>query len=231
MTDPSPQASCARPGEAARGWGLYLVDQIAHRWGISARRPAPRYWFELGPSRETVCTTACGNRIGSSPRNWPRRKALPLSAGESRRPTEERERCLEPKFIPPLRRTFVRSDRRPGGPRHRRRVMAGTAAFVCPTGDMPHEVSLAERHALIILSHRGWAVRVVGGHASPLRQLPWWPRGLVLRIPRGSSDPVLYSIGRVPPGSSRPGDLLIRPSPPAASTPRSTARLRGAQLG
>ena len=28
------------------GWGLYLVDQLASRWGID-RSPPPRVWFEI----------------------------------------------------------------------------------------------------------------------------------------------------------------------------------------
>jgi signal transduction histidine kinase len=78
-------------------------------------------------------------------------------------------------------------------------LMAGTAAFVALTGDMPHEVSLAERHALIILipiavglyawsegAHRRFGrLLVVAGVA-------WFFASLA-----GSSEPVLYSIGRV----------------------------------
>jgi len=28
------------------GWGLYLVDQLADRWGVS-REEATRVWFEI----------------------------------------------------------------------------------------------------------------------------------------------------------------------------------------
>jgi len=39
-----------RPSPGAEsGWGLYLVDRIASRWGTSFGRPA-RYWFELEPA-------------------------------------------------------------------------------------------------------------------------------------------------------------------------------------
>ena len=78
-------------------------------------------------------------------------------------------------------------------------LMAGTAAALALTGDMPHAVSLAERHALIILipiavglyawsegTHRRFGrLLVVAGVA-------WFFASLA-----GSSDPVLYSIGRV----------------------------------
>lgn len=78
-------------------------------------------------------------------------------------------------------------------------LMAGTAALIALTGDMPHEVSLAERHALNILipiavglyawsegTHRRFGrLLVVAGVA-------WFFASLA-----GSSDPVLYSIGRV----------------------------------
>jgi anti-sigma regulatory factor (Ser/Thr protein kinase) len=35
-----------RPG----GWGLYLVDRIADRWGVAARDRMNRVWFEIDPA-------------------------------------------------------------------------------------------------------------------------------------------------------------------------------------
>jgi anti-sigma regulatory factor (Ser/Thr protein kinase) len=29
------------------GWGLYLVDQMADRWGVAREDAATRVWFEL----------------------------------------------------------------------------------------------------------------------------------------------------------------------------------------
>jgi anti-sigma regulatory factor (Ser/Thr protein kinase) len=29
------------------GWGLFLVERLAHRWGIGREGPATRVWFEL----------------------------------------------------------------------------------------------------------------------------------------------------------------------------------------
>jgi anti-sigma regulatory factor (Ser/Thr protein kinase) len=31
----------------ASGWGLYLVDRLADRWGVSREESATRVWFEL----------------------------------------------------------------------------------------------------------------------------------------------------------------------------------------
>lgn len=43
-----PMAGAIRPSPGAEsGWGLYLVDRLATRWG----RGQGRYWFELGLDR------------------------------------------------------------------------------------------------------------------------------------------------------------------------------------
>ena len=34
-------------GNEAGGWGLFLVDQIADRWGVDSRTPGSRIWFEI----------------------------------------------------------------------------------------------------------------------------------------------------------------------------------------
>jgi serine/threonine-protein kinase RsbW len=45
-----PVAGSIRPDPGAQsGWGLYLVDQIASRWGTNLDG-RPGYWFELEPS-------------------------------------------------------------------------------------------------------------------------------------------------------------------------------------
>jgi anti-sigma regulatory factor (Ser/Thr protein kinase) len=51
VTDPSPASEFgARAGEGGQGgWGLYLVDQIAHRWGIKRTPVSTKVWFELRP--------------------------------------------------------------------------------------------------------------------------------------------------------------------------------------
>ena len=51
VTDPSPASEFgARAGEGGKGgWGLYLVDQIAHRWGIKRTPSSTKVWFELRP--------------------------------------------------------------------------------------------------------------------------------------------------------------------------------------
>lgn len=52
VTDPGP-THCdfsARSGEGGEGgWGLYLVDQIAHRWGVQRTPFSTKVWFELRP--------------------------------------------------------------------------------------------------------------------------------------------------------------------------------------
>jgi anti-sigma regulatory factor (Ser/Thr protein kinase) len=45
---PAAVAGSIRPGPGAEsGWGLYLVDRLASRWGTAAGS----YWFELQPER------------------------------------------------------------------------------------------------------------------------------------------------------------------------------------
>jgi anti-sigma regulatory factor (Ser/Thr protein kinase) len=34
-------------GDSAGGWGLFLVDQVAERWGVSPASQGTRVWFEL----------------------------------------------------------------------------------------------------------------------------------------------------------------------------------------
>jgi anti-sigma regulatory factor (Ser/Thr protein kinase) len=37
-----------RRGDAVEsGWGLFMVERLAHRWGIGRDGPATRVWFEL----------------------------------------------------------------------------------------------------------------------------------------------------------------------------------------
>jgi len=35
------------PGTDGSGWGLFLVERLAHRWGVSQHEHATRVWFEL----------------------------------------------------------------------------------------------------------------------------------------------------------------------------------------
>src|SRR4051794_22787683 len=41
----TPQASPPNPGRAG-GWGLYMVDELASRWGV-LEGPGTRVWFEI----------------------------------------------------------------------------------------------------------------------------------------------------------------------------------------
>jgi anti-sigma regulatory factor (Ser/Thr protein kinase) len=36
-----------RSGDDDTGWGLYLVQRLAHRWGVQHDGPSKRVWFEL----------------------------------------------------------------------------------------------------------------------------------------------------------------------------------------
>jgi signal transduction histidine kinase len=78
-------------------------------------------------------------------------------------------------------------------------ILAGTAAAIALTGDMPHDVSLAERHALIIaipmaVGLYAWAEGTHRrfGRLLVLAGVAWFFAAL-----SGSSDSVLYSVGRV----------------------------------
>jgi anti-sigma regulatory factor (Ser/Thr protein kinase) len=39
-------AGTGQPGTES-GWGLFLVERLAHRWGVSQARDSARVWFEL----------------------------------------------------------------------------------------------------------------------------------------------------------------------------------------
>jgi anti-sigma regulatory factor (Ser/Thr protein kinase) len=36
-----------KPGTEASGWGLFLVERLAQRWGVSQQGDATKVWFEL----------------------------------------------------------------------------------------------------------------------------------------------------------------------------------------
>jgi anti-sigma regulatory factor (Ser/Thr protein kinase) len=50
VTDPGPgfdPASTGTPREDHSGWGLFLVERLAKRWGVTTAGQATRVWFEL----------------------------------------------------------------------------------------------------------------------------------------------------------------------------------------
>jgi anti-sigma regulatory factor (Ser/Thr protein kinase) len=50
VTDEGPGFDPAAAGPTANdegGWGLFLVERLAHRWGVSREDRATRVWFEL----------------------------------------------------------------------------------------------------------------------------------------------------------------------------------------
>jgi anti-sigma regulatory factor (Ser/Thr protein kinase) len=49
VTDEGPGFDPARTGSPrdASGWGLFLVERLAHRWGVRQEGDATRVWFEL----------------------------------------------------------------------------------------------------------------------------------------------------------------------------------------
>jgi anti-sigma regulatory factor (Ser/Thr protein kinase) len=36
-----------KPGTDDSGWGLFLVERLAHRWGVAQKDDATKVWFEL----------------------------------------------------------------------------------------------------------------------------------------------------------------------------------------
>jgi anti-sigma regulatory factor (Ser/Thr protein kinase) len=50
VLDPGPgfePAANPRKGGSEGGWGLFLVERMADRWGVVRREPGTRVWFEL----------------------------------------------------------------------------------------------------------------------------------------------------------------------------------------
>jgi anti-sigma regulatory factor (Ser/Thr protein kinase) len=50
VTDEGPgfdPADTKEPGTDEGGWGLFLVERLAHRWGVSRGEQSTRVWFEL----------------------------------------------------------------------------------------------------------------------------------------------------------------------------------------
>jgi anti-sigma regulatory factor (Ser/Thr protein kinase) len=50
VTDEGPgfdPAETEKPDTDESGWGLFLVERLAHRWGVVQEDPATRVWFEL----------------------------------------------------------------------------------------------------------------------------------------------------------------------------------------
>jgi len=53
-----PRPVAVAGSEAASGWGLFLVDQIADRWGAAQADGETRVWFELSPGAQLAATSA-----------------------------------------------------------------------------------------------------------------------------------------------------------------------------
>jgi anti-sigma regulatory factor (Ser/Thr protein kinase) len=50
VTDEGPgfdPADTGSPGTEESGWGLFLVERLAERWGVSQQDDATKVWFEL----------------------------------------------------------------------------------------------------------------------------------------------------------------------------------------
>jgi anti-sigma regulatory factor (Ser/Thr protein kinase) len=50
VTDEGPgfdPTHAGQPGADDNGWGLFLVERLAHRWGVNQAGDATRVWFEL----------------------------------------------------------------------------------------------------------------------------------------------------------------------------------------
>ena len=59
---PSPSA-----GNESGGWGLFLVDQIADRWGVECTTSGTCVWFEI--EYEMTRVTRYPRRLGNPPRS------------------------------------------------------------------------------------------------------------------------------------------------------------------
>ena len=47
-TGPSFDPQCVKQaGDDNTGWGLFLVQRLAHKWGVTHDGPSKRVWFEL----------------------------------------------------------------------------------------------------------------------------------------------------------------------------------------
>ena len=46
VTDPKTEATCPDRPDEVTGWGFYLVDKMADRWGVVEDAPR-RLWFEI----------------------------------------------------------------------------------------------------------------------------------------------------------------------------------------
>ena len=50
VTDEGPgfdPADASKPGTDDSGWGLFLVERLAQRWGVTQQADATKVWFEL----------------------------------------------------------------------------------------------------------------------------------------------------------------------------------------
>ena len=50
VTDEGPgfdPANASKPGPDRPGWGLFLVERLAHRWGVHHEERCTKVWFEL----------------------------------------------------------------------------------------------------------------------------------------------------------------------------------------
>ena len=47
VEETAPLADAGTPGTDDSGWGLFLVERLADRWGVSQDSGATRVWFEL----------------------------------------------------------------------------------------------------------------------------------------------------------------------------------------
>ena len=50
VTDEGPgfdPADAGKPGTDDSGWGLFLVERLAQRWGVTQQADATKVWFEL----------------------------------------------------------------------------------------------------------------------------------------------------------------------------------------
>jgi anti-sigma regulatory factor (Ser/Thr protein kinase) len=69
VTDSGPGFDPPQPTRGDEsGWGLFIVDRLAHRWGVERRAAGTRVWFEMGTraSREENAADERATASGSA---------------------------------------------------------------------------------------------------------------------------------------------------------------------
>jgi anti-sigma regulatory factor (Ser/Thr protein kinase) len=83
VTDRGPGFDPPRPTRGDEsGWGLFIVDRLAHRWGVERHGAGTRVWFEMGTrtaggehaAEERVTASGGGGETREAPRERAQRR-------------------------------------------------------------------------------------------------------------------------------------------------------------